>query len=293
MDFMDIIEIQISSSEYPLLLKQIHDPPKSLFVRGSVSLLQHPHTLAVVGTRKCTAYGLSSTEKLASLAAEHDIVIISGLARGIDGTAHKAALKVHGKTIAVLGGGVDDSSIYPPEHKNLANEIINSGGAVISEYPPKSNIYKGNFVARNRIIIGLAKAVLVTEAPEKSGALITANLAADYNRELLCVPGMISNPAAVGTNKLIRDSGARVVLEIQDILEAFSILPKGAAKWKRNSNFSNEQNILLKILSENPLTISELAEKSQMEIPLITSSLTTLELMEKIVSHMDGRYSVK
>ncbi len=287
----EISEIKSGSLEYPSLLKQIHDPPDRLFALGNLELLREKYILAVVGTRKCTSYGLAATDRLISEVAEHGLVIVSGLARGIDAAAHKAALKLSGKTIAVLAQGLDLNKIYPPEHKILAHEIISKGGLLLSEYPLAAKIFKSNFVARNRIIAGMTRGVLIVEAPKGSGALITADFAVDFNREVLAIPGQITNPAAWGPHKLISE-GAKLVANAADILEIFELLPLPAVR-KTQGNLSLEQKIIVQLLVEQPYTLSEIVEKTELDILTVTQNLTTLELTDKISANIDGKYSAK
>lgn len=288
-----IQKINQNSPNYPPLLKEITDPPKQLFYKGNIDLLKNPLTVAVVGTRKATAYGFSATDKLVSQISKHGIIVVSGLARGIDAAAHKACLKSNGKTIAVLGGGIDKKTIYPPEHKNLIEKILEKEGLVISEYEPGTPPLKHHFIARNRIIAGISKTVMVVEAPEKSGALITADLAVDYNREVLAVPGSITSPNSKGTNKLI-SQGAKVVLSAQDVLEIFEMLPLKDKGEKLKPRLPQDQEKIIQILTENgSLSLTEIVEISGLDVPTLTKNLTSLELNDKIISSVDGKYAVK
>lgn len=270
------------------LLLQIPDPPEVLYYRGNTELFNDPFCVAVVGTRKASAYGISVTDKICTEIAERGIVIISGLARGIDAAAHKAALKAGGKTIAVLGDSLD--KIYPPEHKSLAEEIVRKNGLVISEYPDGSQTYKSNFVARNRIIAGLSKASIIIEAPFGSGALITADFALDYNREVFAVPGPINAPNSAGPNNLIKQ-GARPLLSAADILEIFNMLP--LPPQTKALDLSAEQIKIINALSENSLNLSEIIEKTNLDAATVSKNLTMLELADRIYFHTDGKAAVK
>ena len=210
-----IRKISIRDQEYPYLLKHIADPPHSLYIRGS--LKARAISLAVVGPRQHSAYAARITKKLIHPLAKAGITIISGLARGIDGIAHATTLDAKGTTIAVLGAGCDDASMYPKEHLKLAHRILQSGGALISEYPPGASPTKKTFPARNRIIAGMSKATLVIEAAQRSGSLITARCALDYDRDVLAVPQDIDSPTARGVNHLIR-MGAYPITSVQDVL---------------------------------------------------------------------------
>ncbi len=209
--------VAIVEKRFPQLLREIHDPPFLLYYRGQLPR-EKELCLASVGTRRASGYGQSVTRHLIEPVANRGVVVVSGLAYGIDQTSHQAALSAKGRTIAVLGAGVDDRSIYPASNYSLAQRIVKSGGALISEYPNGVGPKKHFFVARNRIIAGLSKATLVVEAPKKSGALITAEFALEEGREVLAVPGNIGQTNSQGTNRLIRE-GATPVLKARDILE--------------------------------------------------------------------------
>ena len=189
------------SKEYPRRLKRIHQPPPVTYVRGSLAL-EDEWAVAIVGTRRVTTYGRQMAEELAGYLAGNGITVVSGLARGVDGLAHKAALSSGGRIIAVLGSGVD--RIYPPEHRNLAKEIC-ANAAVISDYIPGTPSEGVNFPPRNRIILGLSLAVIVVEAGKKGGALVTARFAADQGRDVFAVPGNVHAPLSIGTNQLIQE----------------------------------------------------------------------------------------
>ncbi|HNO12437.1 MAG TPA: DNA-processing protein DprA, partial [bacterium] len=206
--------LTFSDEAYPELLKQSESAPYFLFVRGAMTA-EDAHAIAIVGTRQPTAYGRAMAEKLSQELAQRGITVVSGLARGIDTAAHTAAMRCGGRTIAVLGSGVDH--IYPRENDRLAIEISNRG-AVISEYPMGTGPDAAHFPGRNRIISGLSLGTVVIEAGEKSGALITADYALDQNREVFAVPGLATNPHAKGSNRLIR-SGAKLVETVDDILQ--------------------------------------------------------------------------
>lgn len=208
-----------SDPDYPLGLKEIYSPPVILYYRGDLIKALKQICLAVVGTRKPTAYGREMCAKTIALACRNDVTIISGLAMGIDTVAHLTALEQHSGTIAVLAAGVD--SIYPPQNRELAKQIV-AHGALVSEYEPGSRLEKWNFPARNRIVSALAQAVYVVEGPLSSGALLTAKFAIEQDRELMALPGEISHPNAQGPNYLIK-SGARLVSCPEDVLEALGI----------------------------------------------------------------------
>ncbi|MEK7134988.1 MAG: DNA-processing protein DprA, partial [Patescibacteria group bacterium] len=218
----DKIEIiKKSSRHYPEILKEIPNAPKQLYVRGHLPK-DHNLNFAIVGTRTASDYGRTLAFKIAKELAELGFNIISGLALGIDTQAHLGALEGKGKTTAVMGSAIDDNSIYPSENLNLVQKIISSGGAVISEYEPGTKSEIWFFPERNRIISGLSRGVLIVEAPEKSGALITARVALEQNREVFAIPGSIFSKNSMGTNNLIK-SGAKMVTTVDDILEELNL----------------------------------------------------------------------
>lgn len=209
--------ITIEDKEYPDKLKLIYDPPIVLYIKGNKKILNEK-SVAIVGCRLCTKYGENIAKKLAYNLSLNNINVISGLARGIDSCAHKGSLNGEGKTIAVVGCGLD--RVYPEENKELFNKIINNNGAIISEYVIGTKPLAKNFPKRNRIISGLSNGVIVVEAREKSGTLITADFALEQGKEVYAVPGNITNCNSYGTNELIKQ-GAKSVTSIQDILEDF------------------------------------------------------------------------
>lgn len=213
---IDIVSIQ--DAEYPEILKEIYDAPISLYVRGNKNILNEL-SVAIIGCRECTEYGRNITKNLSYNIAKNKINIVSGLAKGIDGIAHQGALFAGGKTIAVLGNGLD--TIYPKENEHLAIEILQKGGAIISEYPLGTKPEKQNFPERNRIVSGMSKGIIVVEAKEKSGTLITVDFALEQGRDVFVVPGNINSEASIGTNDLIKQ-GAKLITSYKDVLEEYS-----------------------------------------------------------------------
>ena len=205
--------INICEKNYPQLLKEIYDPPVSLYVKGNIEILNSKN-IGIVGCRECTEYGKKAAKYFAYNLAKQNINIVSGLARGVDSYAHLGSLST-GRTVAVLGNGLD--MIYPKENIELANAIIRRGGAIISEYPCGTNPDKMNFPARNRIISGMSNGIIVIEAKEKSGTLITVDFALEQGREVFVVPGNINSINSVGTNDLIKQ-GAKLVTTYSDII---------------------------------------------------------------------------
>ncbi len=207
--------ISIQDKKYPKLLKNIYDPPVSLYVRGNTDILNN-YCIAIIGCRQCTQYGKNVAQELAYNISKQKINVVSGLAKGIDGIAHKGAIIAGGKTIAVLGNGID--TIYPAENIPLAKEILKTGGAIISEYPLGEKPQKQNFPERNRIVSGLAKGIIVVEAKEKSGTLITVDFALEQGRDVFVVPGNINSENSVGTNELIKQ-GAKLITSYKDVIQ--------------------------------------------------------------------------
>jgi len=274
---------------YPSLLKKLSDAPPVLYVRGTLADTDNL-ALSIVGTRKATRYGRDVTFDLARQLAQHRVTIISGLAHGIDSAAHRGALDGGGRTIAVMGCGVD--VIYPRDNRDLAQQILQSG-AIISEFPIGTQPIATNFPRRNRIISGLTLGVLVTEAPEESGALITAEFAADQGRVVFAVPANIYNPMGRGTNRLIQE-GAKLVMEIQDILDELSIahdMVEVRAKAEEIVPANDTERRLLQHLDADPIHIDDLARLSGLSIEIVSSTLTILELKGIVQMVGQMRYS--
>jgi len=260
---------------YPARLREIGTPPPVLYVRGSLTPADE-WAVAVVGTRRPSAYGLEMTRILAGDLARSQITVVSGLARGIDAEAHHAALAAGGRTIAVLGSGLD--CIYPPEHLDLAREIV-AHGAVISEYPFGTKPEAGNFPARNRIISGLSLGTLVVEAGETSGALITARFALEQGRETFAVPGSALSRRSSGTNRLVQAGEAKLVTCVQDILEELNLTMLPQQVEMRELMPENEVEAkLLAHLSSEPMHIDELGREVQLPIAEVSSALALMEL---------------
>ena len=260
--------------EYPPRLQHIYAPPPVLYIKGRLRP-EDEWALAVVGTRRPTPYGRAATRRLVESLARHGIAVVSGLAWGIDTEGHSAALSAGGRTIAVLGSGID--VIYPSEHRHIAERIVEHG-AVISECPMGTAPAGKNFPARNRIISGMSLGTLVVEAPRGSGALITAQYALQQGREVFAVPGSIFNPASDGTNRLIQN-GAKLVLSIEDILEELNLVAMTAAEEVRKVvPASEEEALLLEHLSIEPVHIDEMSRASGMAAAQVSSTLTLMEL---------------
>jgi DNA processing protein len=262
------------SAAYPRLLREIPAPPPVLYVKGALTE-EDAWALAVVGTRRASAYGREVTRHLVKTLARSGITIVSGLARGIDAEAHKAALEVGGRTIAALGCGID--LVYPSEHRKLAREIV-ANGALVSDYPLGTPPEGGNFPPRNRIISGLSLGVLITEAGKGSGALITADFAAEQGRDVFAVPGSVLMRGSAGTNALIQD-GAQVVLSAADILEELNLTMVAEQVEARQALPADEtEAALLSLLSSEPTHVDELQQQVGLPIAQVTSTLALMEL---------------
>lgn len=282
----NIWTISIGDPNYPRLLAQINDPPITLFIRGKLSIEEIP-AIGVVGTRRCTDYGRRVCADLAGALAQRGIVVVSGLALGIDGIAHDNALQNRGITWAVLGSGVDQSHIFPSAHQNLAKEIIDRGGAIISEYPPGFAPTSYSFPARNRIIAGLTLGTLVIEAPEESGALITAKSALDYNREVFAVPHSIYSLIGAGGNNLIK-LGAKAVTKVDDILEALNLAEiKKLVQTKIPIASDQVEEKILSLLTDEPKQINEIIQQSGLSGAEISAKLTIMEI-SGLVKNLGG-----
>ena len=259
---------------YPSRLKEIYDYPPLLYVRGSL-LPQDEWCLAVVGTRRATVYGRQVTEEIVTDLAQSKITIVSGLAKGIDSVAHQAALAAGGRSLAVFACGLD--IVYPADNANLARQIIQQG-SLISEYPLGTRPKADNFPRRNRIMSGLSLGVLITEADETSGAMITAHMALEQNREVFAIPGSILSPASRGTNHLIQE-GAKLVRDYTDILEELNLMNVARQMEMREAiPTSDTESLLLKHLGAEPTHVDEVCRSSSLPISTVSSTLAMMEL---------------
>jgi DNA processing protein len=283
---------KLTGRTIPGPLQTIPSPPKDLFViSGSdntlAELLAHPR-VAIVGARKVTSYGKTITEQLARELAQQGVVIISGLALGVDGIAHQACLEAKGQTIAVLPTGLDN--ISPRAHVQLARDILQQGGVLLSEYPEKTSPLLVNFIARNRLVAGLADAVLITEAAEKSGTLHTANFALEQGKSVFAVPGNITSPMSKGCNKLIK-AGAAPVTEVEDILAALHI--NTSEQTKLITADTKEEHIILGLLQEGVSDGHELLTRSELSPQVFNQTLTMLEISGTIKPLGNNLWAVK
>lgn len=272
-------KLTLKSNEYPAMLRDIPSPPAKLYVLGNLESLRKARRLSVVGSRHVSPYGKQVTMRLTQGIASRGVAIISGLALGVDALAHRAALDAGARTIAVLACGLDH--FYPSTNARLAREILDSGGAIISEYPEGMPPLRENFIARNRIVSGLGEALLITEAAAKSGTLHTANFALDQGRTVMAVPGNITSSQSEGTNNLIK-TGAVPVTNTSDILLALGMneRPGEAAEIIGNTK---QEVIILKLLSSGVTEGSDLLVQSRLNPAEFNQTLTMLELDGKII----------
>jgi DNA processing protein len=288
--------ITYQDDDYPEKLKNIYDLPPFLYVRGS--LMKDDINIAIVGSRRATTYGKYTTERISRELAQKGVTVVSGMARGIDSAAHRGALAARGRTIAVLGSGLD--VIYPPENKILFSEIIENG-AVISEFPMGTPPIAANFPSRNRIISGMSYGVLVVEAGEKSGSLITARLALEQGREVFAVPGSVETPASRGTNRLIKE-GAKLIENAEDILE--EIIPQLEKTKVLNETLTSENEAklpakeikLTKIekqvadfIFDKRIHVDDIIAATNLSPADVLSTLMSLELKNLVTQH-PGKY---
>ncbi len=284
-----------ANSNFPSLLKEIPDSPLKIYALGNLfqGPLREETKIAIVGTRKATYQGKMIAKKVARKLAELGIIIVSGLAMGIDTAAHEGAIEAGGKTIAVLACGLD--TIYPRQNENLARKIIDFGGAVISEYPVGTPPFPSQFLERNRIISGLSIASIIVEAPCKSGALVTARLAAEQGREVFVFPGPTDNPNYFGSHKLIRD-GARLAASIGDVLDDLGFSEKGR-KEKIEAEFEKiideNQLLIIKAIKETgqPINIDKIIELTKLEPQIVNKSLTLL-IIQEILKETEKGYAI-
>ena len=275
---------KLSSEEFPPSLLEIPEPPEELYVQGDLPDASYTY-LTVVGSRKYSIYGQEACEKIISELAGYPIVIVSGLAIGIDTIAHKAALATGLKTLAVPGSGLDRAVLHPSSNRRLADEIIKAGGAILSEFPPTYPAGLHTFPKRNRIMAGLARGVLIIEAGDKSGTLITARLATDYNRDVYVIPGSIFAPGSAGTNGLIRQ-GATPIISGRDLLQALGFeLPTetGSQLALQLENLSPGEKKVVEILSIEPLPRDELFRQLDLSTSEANSLIGIMEIKGLIV----------
>jgi DNA processing protein len=293
---------------YPSSLREIYDPPIVLYVKGAWSECLDQPCIGVVGSRRCSTYGQNSALMLARDLAQRGLTVVSGFARGIDAAAHRGALETGGRTVAVLGTGIDE--LYPRDHKKLAEEILAAGGALVSQFPLGTPPVSENFPYRNRIISGLSLGVVVVEAAENSGSLITARLAMEQNREVFAVPGNITSRNSFGTNYLIKGAGAKLVQQWQDIAAemppqlAAKLLPPPFSEKRTQQSLADrlvlvpeglsqtEASVFRLLNPDSPAHVDWLVDKSKLPISELTAALLALEMRE-LVRALPGRSFVR
>ena len=285
----DIKEIKIEDKEYPEELKKIKDNPRVLYYRG---ILPSPEEklLAIVGTRRCSPYGQQVALKISGELADAGLVIVSGLAPGIDTFSHRAVIEKRKRTIAVLGTGLDEKSIYPQTNLDLSRRIIEYGGCLISELPEGTSGSKFSFPRRNRIISGLSSAVLVIEAKEKSGSLITADYAIKQNKKSFAIPGQIYSANSAGPNKLIKN-GAKLITSANDILDELGLCH--IETMQKNTEAENEEEkLIMEALKNEPLHVDKIIEKTKLNASAVATTLALMEISGKIRSLRANTYSL-
>lgn len=285
LDGLGAVALTLDDPDYPALLRELPDAPPVLYVKGYLADSDR-WSVAVVGTRRASVYGRDMTYQLIPPLVQAGITIVSGLALGIDAAAHKATLDAGGRTIAVLGCGIDQ--IYPPEHRQLASAVMEHG-ALITEFPPGTPPEGKNFPVRNRIISGLTLGVLVVEAPPGSGALVTADFAAEQGRDVFCVPGNVTSKNSIGPNQLIQ-SGAKLVLNAQDIMDELNLTPttiQTRTEIREVAPGSPVEATLLHCLGDEPLHIDDICQIAGLPITQVSSALALMEL-KGMVRRLDG-----
>ncbi|MBU8902092.1 MAG: DNA-processing protein DprA, partial [Victivallales bacterium] len=297
--------VTMADAEYPEILKGIYDPPLCLYVRGKLPDFSY-NSLAVVGSRRATIYGRKMAKHLSEEAVLAGWKVISGLAFGIDAIAHQATVDAGGVTIAVLGGGL--ARIHPQEHVQLARDIIETGGALISEFPMKFPVSRQSFPRRNRIVSGLSQAVLIIEAGLKSGALITANLAMEQGKDVFAVPGHVDNPQAKGCHKLIKQ-GAKLTEDFNDILDDYDFLPGFArmdeiseesaaapneiVETAKPANMSDDEYQIIQLLQGEAKSFDYLSATTNIQVSSLNGLLTKMAMKMMLVQHPGKIYSLR
>jgi len=286
--FEAVNTVKVTDNKYPKQLKKIANPPKILYFNGT--LVCEEKCIAVVGSRTPTAYGKQVAIDIVNGLINAEITIVSGLAPGIDTIAHQETVKRGKRTIAVLGTGLDQESIYPQDNLSLAEEIINNGGCLISEYPKGTAGAKFTFPQRNRIISGLSLGVVVIEAKERSGALITADYARKQKRRVCAIPGPIYSPLSRGTNQLIKDGSAAIITETNDILKIFGYLPKSENQSLTITDPLGKQ--IVETLKTGPITINEIINRLRLPAGKIIPALSDLEINGMVNNLGNGMYGL-
>lgn len=276
----------IDDEIYPESLKNICDPPQKIYYRGNLDLLRSDRLIAIVGTRRNTAYGKLCCENIVKKLIDADVTIVSGFAMGIDTISHKTCIDNNGKTIAVIASGLD--IVYPASNLKLWKEIEKKG-LILSEYNYGTKPFRSNFPKRNRIIAGLSKATVIIESKEKGGSLITANMALEEGRDIFAVPGNIFSENSKGSNSLIRDSKAKLLLSADEILEEYGWAALNKVSNEKNSELSNIQKRILDLLSSEK-SLDSLVQELNLDLSSVLSEIMELELTGAIKSMPGGKY---
>ncbi len=288
--------VPFTSRSYPKQLCNISDPPICLYVKGNIEAFDFDppvggdYYFAVVGTRKPTSYGIQIAKKFSSELAQSGFIIVSGMAIGIDTIAHRAALEAGTRTIAVLGCGVD--IVYPPSNRSLYEDILRTGGLIISEFPPGHTVLPGLFVARNRIISGLSKGVLVVEGAKDSGALITARYGVEQGKEVFAPPGPITSEMSEAPNSLLK-KGAKLVTSIDDILEEFNLKLVPRKKEEIEEKLNAEEKILFQMLRNEPKLSDEIITELEIPVDKVMNLLSILEIKGIVEKNSEGKYQIR
>jgi len=290
-DAFPIIAIEKEDVLYPDLLKRIADPPSVLYCRGNISLLS-TFCFAVVGTRNVSEYGRQVSAELAGNLAAGGITVVSGLALGVDAIAHRAALDAAGRTVAVLGAGVDDACIGPPSNRPLAQRILHEGGCIVSEYPAGFGAHPRTFPARNRIISGLSHGILVIEADRQSGSLITARCALEQDRDVFAVPGSIYWPRSAGTNWLIAQ-GARPAMSAHSIREHYQLRQESLPELALSTDDPVHAGILALLRTDGPKSLDAIVAATEAQPARVMSAVALLELKGSLIHQSNGMYAVR
>lgn len=277
----------IFDDNYPVKLRNIVDPPCVLYYKGKLNSINYK-SVSVVGARECTLYGENVTKEICKILTRNNINIISGLAKGVDSIAHRVCTENKNYTCGVLGCGINN--VYPKENKWLYREVENNG-VIISEYVPNTRPNAWNFPIRNRIISGLSELLIIVEASEKSGSLITANLALEQGKEVMAVPGSIFSKYSIGTNELIKD-GAHIFTNSKDLYELLNIREKSIKNFKNNVNFTKEQIEIFKVLTDIPMHIDDISKLTNIDIECLHGLLFEMQVFSKIKC-ICGNYYVK
>ncbi len=280
--------VLFSGSGYPSSLSDIPDPPAVLFFEGELEKALQKPVVAVIGSRRSSVYGLGVARSLSRALSSSGICVTSGLARGIDGEAHRGSLEAGGPTIAVLGCGIDVP--YPPEHSRLARSITNCG-ALVSEYPPGTKPDRFNFPERNRIISGLSRGVIVVEAGERSGTMITVNSALDQGREVFAVPGEVTRSTSFGTNRLLKE-GASLVTSVDDVLEVLGISVKKQTASRLPDVEGEVAVAVVQLLADSPLHFDEMVRKLELDTGALQAELLMLEMQGHIIRRPGEIYTL-